>query len=95
MTMIPDWDTIQSVWPLLVGLAALWARIEVALAAAKAQSKSNEHEIAKLEVKVEAQIRAAAVQAVQLARIEEAVMSMRGDLGRVISGMDRQRGGRD
>jgi hypothetical protein len=53
--MMPNWETIQAVWPLILGLAGLWARIEVALSKASAQSKQNEREVAKLEMKVEAQ----------------------------------------
>jgi len=52
--MIPDWDTIQAVWPLLLGLAGLWARIEVALSKGASRSRQHEREIARLEVKVEA-----------------------------------------
>ncbi|MDP2738487.1 MAG: hypothetical protein Q8O82_07215 [Pseudorhodobacter sp.] len=84
--MMPDWETIQAVWPLLLGLAGLWARIEVALSKASAQSKQNEREIAKLEVKVEAQASSAAQQAVQLGRIEESLLG----IGRTLERLDRK-----
>jgi len=83
---MPDWETIQAVWPLLLGLAGLWARIEVALSKASAQSKQNEREIAKLEVKVEAQASSAAQQAVQLGRIEESLLG----IGRTLERLDRK-----
>ena len=88
--MMPNWETIQAVWPLLLGLAGLWARIEVALSKASAQSKQNEREIAKLEVKVEAQAASAAQQAVQLGRIEESLMG----IGRTLERLDRKMGDR-
>lgn len=81
-----NWETIQAVWPLLLGLAGLWARIEVALSKASAQSKQNEREIAKLEVKVEAQAVSAAQQAVQLGRIEESLLG----IGRTLERLDRK-----
>jgi hypothetical protein len=70
---MPNWEIIQAVWPLLLGIAVLWARIEVALSKSRDQSKINEREIGKLELKVEAQAVGAALQAVQLGRIEEAL----------------------
>mgnify|MGYP001187793817 CR=1 FL=1 len=84
--MMPNWETIQAVWPLLLGLAGLWARIEVALSKASAQSKQNEREIAKLEVKVEAQAESANQQAVQLGRIEESLLG----IGRTLERLDRK-----
>lgn len=69
-----------------MGLAGLWARIEVALSKASAQSKQNEREIAKLEVKVEAQAASAAQQAVQLGRIEESLLG----IGRTLERLDRK-----
>ena len=84
--MMPNWETIQAVWPLLLGLAGLWARIEVALSKASTQSKHNEREIAKLEVKVEAQAASAAQQAVQLGRIEESLLG----IGRTLERLDRK-----
>ena len=84
--MMLNWETIQAVWPLLLGLAGLWARIEVALSKASAQSKQNEREIAKLEVKVEAQAVSAAQQAVQLGRIEESLLG----IGRTLERLDRK-----
>ena len=83
---MPNWETIQAVWPLLLGLAGLWARIEVALSKASTQSKHNEREIAKLEVKVEAQAASAAQQAVQLGRIEESLLG----IGRTLERLDRK-----
>lgn len=83
---MPNWETIQAVWPLLVGLAGLWARIEVALSKATAQSKQNEAEIFKLEVKVEAQAASAAQQAIQMGRIEESLLG----ISRTIDRLDRK-----
>jgi hypothetical protein len=84
---MPDWDIIQGVWPLLLGIAVLWARIEVALSKSRDQSKLNEREIGKLELKVEAQAVSAATQAVQLGRIEEALKGIGSTLERLESRM--------
>jgi hypothetical protein len=84
--MMPNWETIQAVWPLILGLAGLWARIEVALSKASAQSKQNEREVAKLEMKVEAQAASASQQAVQLGRIEESLLG----IGRTLERLDRK-----
>ena len=84
--MMPDWETIQAVWPLLLGLAGLWGRLEVALARTRDQSKLNEREIGKLERKVEDQAAAAQAQAVQLGRIEESVLG----IGRTLERLDRK-----
>lgn len=81
--MMPDWDQLQAVWPLLLGLASLWARIEVALAAARDQGRRNEREIARLELKVEAQAEAASAQAVQLGRIEASLVAIERTLERL------------
>ena len=80
---MPNWDIIQAVWPLLLGIAVLWARIEVALSKSRDQSKINEREIGKLEVKVEAQAVSAGTQAVQLGRIEEALKGIGSTLERL------------
>ena len=45
---MPPWSAIQEVWPLLIGVAAIWARLEVAMAQNRAQSVKNEGEIQKL-----------------------------------------------
>lgn len=87
---MPNWETIQAVWPLLLGIAGLWARIEVALSKSRDQSKANEREIAKLEVKVEAQAASAAQQAIQLGRIEESLLG----IGRTLERLDRKIGDR-
>jgi len=84
--MMPNWETIQAVWPLLLGLAGLWARIEVALSKASAQSKLNEREITKLEVKVEAQGESANQQAIQLGRIEGSLLG----IGKTLDRLDRK-----
>ena len=84
--MIPDRDTIQAVWPLLLGIAGLWARIEVALSKGASRSSQHEREIARLEVKVEAQAASAAQQAVQLGRIEESLLG----IGRTLERLDRK-----
>lgn len=85
---MPNWETIQAVWPLLLGIAGLWARIEVALSKSRIQSQSNEREIVKLESKVETQGVSAAQQAVQLGRIEESLLS----IGRTLERLDRKIG---
>lgn len=84
--MVPDWETIQAVWPLLLGLAGLWGRLEVALSRARDQSELNEREIAKLERKVEDQAAATQAQAIQLGRIEESIVG----IGRTLERMDRK-----
>ena len=84
---MPNWEIIQAVWPLLLGIAVLWARIEVALSKSRDQSKLNEREIGKLELKVEAQAVSAATQAVQLGRIEEALKGIGSTLKRLESRM--------
>jgi septal ring factor EnvC (AmiA/AmiB activator) len=84
--MLPDWETIRGVWPLLLGIAGLWARLEVALSRARDQSKHNEREIGKLERKVEDQAAAAQQQAIQLGRIEEAISG----IGRTLDRLDRK-----
>lgn len=97
---MPQWGTILDAWPLIAGIAALWARLEVALSRAKDQSKSNETEITKLEVKFDnavrelrddakAQAAASQTQAIQLGRIEEALVSV----GRTLERMDKKLGG--
>ena len=86
---MPNWEIIQAVWPLLLGIAVLWARIEVALSKSRDQSKLNEREIGKLELKVEAQAVSAATQAVQLGRIEEALKGIGSTLERLESRMTK------
>ena len=95
--MLPDWNTIQGAWPLIAGIAALWARLEVALSRAREQSKANEAEIGKLEVKFDlaikdlrddakAQASATQAQAVQLGRIEESLVG----IGRTLERLDKK-----
>jgi hypothetical protein len=97
--MLPDWNTVQGAWPLIAGIAALWARLEVALSRARDQSKANEAEIGKLEVKFDnaiADLRADAKQAalgqqhqaVQLGRIEESLIG----IGRTLERLDKKIG---
>lgn len=94
-----DVGTIIDAWPLIAGIAALWARLEVALSRARDQSKSNEVEIAKLEAEMrgavkeirddaKAQAVASQTQAIQLSRIEEALVSV----GRTLDRMDKKLG---
>lgn len=95
--MLPNWDTIQGAWPLIAGIAALWARLEVALSRARDQSKANEAEIAKLEIKFDAAIKdlrddaklaaqSQQAQAVQLGRIEESLLG----IGRTLERLDKK-----
>jgi DNA transposition AAA+ family ATPase len=81
--MLPSWESLQQTWPLLVLVAGVWARIEVALKSTQAQSKRNEVEITKLEVKVEAQAAGQQQQAVQLGRIEATVNGISGAIDRL------------
>jgi hypothetical protein len=97
--MLPDWNTIQGAWPLIAGIAALWARLEVALSRARDQSKANEAEIGKLEVKFDNAIKdlrddakvaaqGQQQQAVQLGRIEESLIG----IGRTLERLDKKMG---
>lgn len=90
--MVPDWDSLKDALPFLLATAGLWARLEVALSRARDQSKSNEREIGKLEVKVEAQGLAGQAQAVQLARIEESLNSVGRTLERIDKKINEPRG---
>ncbi len=81
--MLPDWETICSIWPLLLSIAILWARLEVALTRARDQSKLNEREIGKLERKVEEQAASVQHRAVQLGRIEESLLGITRTLERL------------
>lgn len=83
---MPDWIAIQEVWPLLIGVAAIWARLEVAMTQNRAQSVKNEGEIQKLEVQIEAQKAVTQQQALSLARIEESLTS----IGRTLERLDRK-----
>ena len=80
---MPDWDAIRAAWPLIIGGAVVWARLEVALAGTKRQSEFNAGELSKLEMKVDAQDKAAQAQAVQLATIVANTASMKETLDRV------------
>lgn len=81
--MLPDWSTLQASWPLLLGLATLWARIEVALSRARDRAHLHEREIEKLDLKVAAQAEAASLQAVQLGRIEATLLAIERTLERL------------
>ena len=83
---MPPWSAIQDVWPLLIGVAAIWARLEVAMAQNRAQSVKNEGEIQKLEGQVETQRAVSQQQALSLARIEESLTS----IGRTLERLDRK-----
>lgn len=97
---MPELETLFKLWPLIAGIAALWARLEVALSRARDQSKSNEAEITKLEAKFDAAVKelrldakdqavASQTQAIQLGRIEESLVSV----GRTLERMDKKLGG--
>jgi hypothetical protein len=81
--MLPDWSTLQAAWPLLLGLAALWARIEVALARTRDRSHQQGREIEKLDLRVTAQAEAASLHAVQLGRIEATLIAIERTLERL------------
>ncbi len=83
---MPEWTAIQEVWPLLIGVAAVWARLEVALSQNRSQSVKNEAEIQKLESQLEVQKSVTHQQALSLARIEESLTS----IGRTLERMDRK-----
>jgi len=85
---MPEWNSIQEVWPLLIAVAAVWGRLEVALSQNKAQSMKNESEIQKLELALETQKAVTQQQALALARIEESLTS----IGRTLERMDRRLG---
>lgn len=81
--MVPDWEAVRAAWPLIIGGAVVWARLEVALAGTKRQSEANAGELAKLEGKVDAQDKATQAQAVQLATIMANTTAMKETLDRV------------
>ena len=83
---MPEWTAIQQVWPLLIGVAVIWARLEVALSQNRSQSVKNESEIQKLESQLEVQKAVTHQQALSLARIEESLTS----IGRTLERMDRK-----
>lgn len=81
--MLPDWDVVRSSWPLIIGGAVVWARLEVALSGTKRQSEANAGELAKLESKVDAQDKTTQGQAVILATIVAQTTAMKETLDRV------------
>lgn len=83
---MPEWTAIQEVWPLLIGVAVIWARLEVALSQNRSQSVKNESEIQKLESQLEVQKAVTHQQALSLARIEESLTSV----GRTLERIDRK-----
>ena len=83
---MPDWNAIQEVWPLLVAVAGIWARLEVTMVRNREQSVRNEAEISKLEAALEAQRAVTHAQGLSLARIEETLVS----IGRTLERMDRK-----
>lgn len=85
---MPSWETVQEVWPLLLGIAALWARIEVGVSKSREQGNANERDIAKLEARVDIQTTSVALQAVQLGRIEEGLIG----IGKTLDRLDRKMG---
>ncbi len=83
---MPEWSTIQEAWPLLIGGAIVWARLEVAMSQTRAENVKNAREIEKLELQIEAQKAITQQQALALARIEESLSS----IGRTLERMDRK-----
>lgn len=83
---MPEWNMIQEVWPLMIGGAIVWARLEVAMSQARAENMKNAREIEKLELQLEAQKAVTQQQALALARIEESLSS----IGRTLERMDRK-----
>ena len=87
--MLPSWEAIQETWPLMGAVAALWARMEVAMARQRTLSQRNEHEITDLRSEQKAQNTVAQSQAVQLGRIEEAIKGLGKTLDRMADQMGR------
>lgn len=83
---MPDWNAIQSVWPLILAVAAVWAKLEVTMMRNREQSIRNEEEIAKLERQLETQRAVTVAQGLSLARIEESLVSV----GRTLERIDRK-----
>ena len=83
---MPDWNAIQEVWPLLVAVAGVWAKLEVTMVRNREQSVRNEAEINKLEAALEAQRAVTHAQGLSLARIEETLAS----IWRILERMDRK-----
>lgn len=83
---MPDWNAIQSVWPLILAVAAVWAKLEVTMMRNREHSMRNEEEIAKLERQLEAQRAVTVAQGLSLARIEESLVSV----GRTLERIDRK-----
>ena len=83
---MPDWNAIQEVWPLLVAVAGVWAKLEVTMVRNREQSVRNEAEINKLEAALEAQRAVTHAQGLSLARIEETLVS----IWRTLERMDRK-----
>ncbi len=89
--MNTEWQAILNNWPLIVAIAGLWARLEVAISAIRQQSESNSRDIAHLETKRDASDKLAGVQAVQLGRIEESLSGMAKTLDRIHQNTTRLR----
>lgn len=87
--MLPSWEAIQETWPLMGAVAALWARMEVAMARQRTLSQRNEHEITDLRSEQKTQSTVAQSQAVQLGRIEEAIKGLGKTLDRMADQMGR------
>lgn len=98
MVQMPDWEAILNAWPLIAAIAGVWARVEVALANAKTEARHHKDEVVKLDRELTA-LRAtigthgevAAKQAVQLGRIEEALVGIASTLTRLEHRIDRER----
>ncbi|WP_028714361.1 hypothetical protein [Paracoccus sp. J55] len=83
---MPDWSAIQQVWPLLIAVAGVWAKLEVTMMRNREQSARNEVEINKLEAQLEAQKLVTQKQGLMLARMEESLVS----IGRTLERIDRK-----
>lgn len=88
--MLPSWETLQQSWPLFAAMAALWGRLEVAMARQRDLSIQNEKEISELKKTQQSQNLVSQNQAVQLGRIEEAVKGMGKTLDRVADLLGRK-----
>lgn len=86
--MLPDWESMQQSWPLMVAVAAIWARIEMAISRTTAQSVANAAELAKLETKVDSQGKDANVSSIQLATLAANSITMGGQLNRIEDKLD-------
>lgn len=84
--MMPSWESLKEAWPVILAVAGLWGRLEVALSRGRALSEGNARDIERLDHRL-GQVEAnAAVQAIQLGRIEEKLDGQ----GRMLDRIDRK-----